>query len=100
MTTAPPFSTPTMAQILMDQGRYAEAARIYRSLLDQHPRRPDLAEALDKALALAQDQRRRLLVGLFGRWFDLMADYNRLRRLNRLGRSGSGTRGRGDTEIE
>ncbi|GAB6908042.1 conserved hypothetical protein [Desulfosarcina cetonica] len=40
------FYTPTMARLYTDQGRFAAAARIYRYLLDQHPERGDLAEAL------------------------------------------------------
>lgn len=45
------FYTVTMARVHADQGHYAEAARIYRHLLDQTPDREDLKQALDAVVA-------------------------------------------------
>jgi len=94
MSSQAPFATATMAGIFVDQGRYAEAAEIYRLLLERDPQRPDLTEALAKARTLALGQRRQALAGLFADWFHLMGQFNRLRRLNRLcrGRQTKGER--------
>lgn len=45
------FYTVTMARVYADQGHYAQAARIYRHLLDQTPDREDLKKALDAVTA-------------------------------------------------
>lgn len=40
------FQTETMADVWRKQGRYAEAIRIYATLLEKEPARSDLAEKL------------------------------------------------------
>ena len=49
------FYTVTMANVYANQGRYEEAARIYRYLLDQTPDRHDLKKALEEVSANLPD---------------------------------------------
>ena len=42
-----PFYTVTMARVYTRQGRYADAVRIYRHLLERDSRRTDLQSALE-----------------------------------------------------
>lgn len=42
------FYTATMARLLCNQGKYGEASRIYRYLLDQEPDRTDIRQALEE----------------------------------------------------
>lgn len=46
MSEDPIFQTETMADVWRKQGRYAEAIRIYATLLEKEPARSDLAEKL------------------------------------------------------
>ena len=79
------FYTVTMARVYADQGRYEEAARIYRYLLDQTPDRSDLRQALDAAESMLPDTQHRWhdISGLIERWVRLMVRQNALRRLQK-----------------
>ncbi|MCB2148498.1 MAG: tetratricopeptide repeat-containing protein [Deltaproteobacteria bacterium] len=57
------FYTVTMARVYADQGRFEEAVRIYRYLLDQTPDRSDLRQALEAATAMLPD--------IPGQWHDI-----------------------------
>lgn len=80
------FYTITMARVYADQGRYKEAARIYRYLLDQTPDRTDLREALDAVTSMLPENSGQMhdLSGLVDRWVRLIFRQNELRRLQRI----------------
>ncbi|MEE4113407.1 MAG: hypothetical protein V2I40_11380 [Desulfobacteraceae bacterium] len=77
------FYTVTMARVYADQGRYEEAARIYRYLLGQTPDRSDLREALEGVTSMLPDTPGHWhdISGLIERWVRLMVRWNALRRL-------------------
>ena len=81
------FYTVTMANVYADQGRYEEAARIYRYLLDQTPDRLDLQMALDEVAAKLPEAPRQWqdVSGLVARWVKLILASNRLGQLQRMG---------------
>ena len=83
MTRDKPFYTVTMARVYADQGRYEEAARIYRYLLDQTPDRSDLRQALEAVTSMLPDAPSdwQEVSGLIERWVRLMVRQNTLRRL-------------------
>jgi CubicO group peptidase (beta-lactamase class C family) len=80
------FYTATMAQVYVDQGRYAAAARIYRYLLERTPDRADWQQALAAVLAnmSAGTPQWEAVRPLVERWIRLMLRYNALRRLERI----------------
>jgi tetratricopeptide (TPR) repeat protein len=80
------FYTVTMARVYADQGRYEEAARIYRYLLDQAPDRADLRLALDAVLSRLPQAAGGWhdIAGLIERWVGLVLRQNALRRLKRI----------------
>jgi tetratricopeptide (TPR) repeat protein len=80
------FYTVTMARVYADQGRYEEAARIYRYLLDQTPDRSDLRQALDAVTSMlpAPPGQWRDISGLIERWVRLLVRRNALRRLQQF----------------
>ena len=77
------FYTVTMARVYADQGKYAEAARIYRYLLDQTPDRSDLRQALEAVTSMLPDTPSDWndVSELIERWVRLMIRRNALRRL-------------------
>jgi hypothetical protein len=80
------FYTATMARVLADQGRYAQAARIYRYLLDQTPDRVDLEQALNDVLsklpgAAAQWE---AVSDVIARWVRLMLRCKALRQIQHI----------------
>lgn len=77
------FYTVTMARVYADQGKYEEAARIYRYLLDQTPDRSDLRQALEAVTSELPDTpgHRHDISGLIERWVRLTVRHNALRRL-------------------
>ena len=79
------FYTVTMANVYADQGRYDEAARIYRYLLDQTPDRLDLQEALDEVSAKLPEAPRQWqdVSDLVERWVQMILTFNRLGQLQR-----------------
>ena len=79
------FFTVTMARVFADQGRYEEAARIYRYLLDQTPDRSDLRQALASVTSKLPDTPGQWsdISGLIERWVRLTVRHNALRRLQR-----------------
>ncbi|BBO66149.1 hypothetical protein DSCA_00790 [Desulfosarcina alkanivorans] len=80
------FYTMTMARVYADQGRYEEAARIYRYLLDQTPDRTDLRQALDAVSSMLPeaDGQWRDLTGLVEQWVRLILRQKALRRLQQI----------------
>jgi tetratricopeptide (TPR) repeat protein len=86
MDTDRTFYTVTMARVYADQGRYEEAARIYRYLLDQTPDRADLKQALEAVLSMLPETSGRWhdVAGLIERWVGLIFRQNELRRLKRI----------------
>jgi tetratricopeptide (TPR) repeat protein len=80
------FYTVTMARVYADQGRYEEAARIYRYLIDQTPDRADLRQSLDAVLSRMPETAGcwRDIAGLIERWVGLILRQNELRRLKRI----------------
>lgn len=80
------FYTVTMARVHANQGRYGEAARIYRYLLDQTPDRVDLKQALDTVLSMLPEVPIQWydVTGLVQRWVRLMLRQNELRRLQKI----------------
>ncbi len=85
MTEDKTFYTVTMARVYADQGKYAEAARIYRYLLDQTPDRSDLRQALAAATSMlpATPSDWNDVSDLIERWVRLMIRRNALRRLQK-----------------
>ena len=79
------FYTVTMARVYADQGRYEEAARIYRYLLDQTPDRSDLRQALGAVTSLLPDTPNDWhdVSDLIERWVRLMVRQNALRHLQK-----------------
>ena len=77
------FYTVTMARVYADQGRYEEAARIYRYLLDQTPDRSDLRQALEAVASELTDTPGHWhnISGLIERWVRLTVRHTALRRL-------------------
>ena len=80
------FYTATMARVLAGQGRYSEAARIYRHLLDASPQDPDLRAALAQVTAQAEatGSRWTAVSDRVARWVRLLLEYRRLRQLERI----------------
>lgn len=80
------FYTETMARVYADQGRHAEAAGIYRYLLDQTPERSDLKQALDAVTSMLPDTPSQWhgVSDLIERWVRLMLRQNALRRLEKI----------------
>jgi len=77
------FYTVTMARVYADQGRYEEAARIYRYLLNQTPDRADIRQALEGVRSMLPDAPGDWhdISSLIERWVRLMVRRNALRRL-------------------
>lgn len=77
------FYTVTMARVYANQGRYEEAARIYRYLLDQTPDRSDLRQALATVTSMMPEPPGQWddISGLIERWVRLMVGRKELRRL-------------------
>ena len=80
------FYTVTMARVYTDQGRYEEAARIYRYLLDQTPDRSDLRQALEAVTSMLPDTPGQWqdVSDLIERWVRLMVRQNAFRRLKKF----------------
>jgi tetratricopeptide (TPR) repeat protein len=80
------FYTATMARVYTDQGRYDEAARIYRYLLEQSPDRSDLQQALQAVLSLMPDVPVQWegVSALLERWILLILRRNALRRCQQI----------------
>jgi tetratricopeptide (TPR) repeat protein len=80
------FYTVTMARVYADQGRYEEAVRIYRYLLDQTPDRSDLRQALEVVTSLLPDTPSQWhdISDLIERWVRLMLRRNAYRRLQKI----------------
>jgi hypothetical protein len=79
--------TVTMARVYAEQGLWKKAAEVYRFLLEQEPQREDLAAELAKVesyLRTGVDERLEGLVSLLQNWFDLIFQYNRMKRLRKL----------------
>jgi tetratricopeptide (TPR) repeat protein len=85
MTGDKTFYTVTMARVYADQGKYAEAAKIYRYLLDQTPDRSDLRQALEAVTSMLPDTPSDWhdVSDLIERWVRLMIRRNSLRRLQK-----------------
>ena len=75
--------TETMAKIYADQGLYADAAKVYRRILEDAPHRTDIREALD-TISQQQSAKRANLAPLFDQWFQLMFSYNHLKQMKSL----------------
>ena len=75
------FYTATMARVLSNQGKYAEAARIYHHLLEQTPDDADLRKALDTLAPLVADEPSRWneVATLVEQWVRLMLGQKVLR---------------------
>jgi tetratricopeptide (TPR) repeat protein len=75
----------TMARVYADQGKYAEAAKIYRYLLDQTPDRSDLRQALAAVTSMLPDTPSDWhdVSDLIERWVRLMIRRNSLRHLQK-----------------
>ena len=79
------FYTVTMAKVYADQGRFDEAAGIYRYLLDQTPDRTDLQKALAEVSANLPEVPRQWqdVSPLVERWVTMILSRNRLEQLQR-----------------
>jgi predicted Zn-dependent protease len=81
-----PFYTVTMARLHARQGRYADAVRIYRHLLERAPQRSDLQAALEAAVsrmgetAVSWHEHSRLIE----RWVRLLLRQNAVRHMRNL----------------
>ena len=87
MPTEPEFYTQTMAKVYAEQGHYAEAAKIYRHLLEKDPGQPELKEALaeiDMILSQTPSESSQRLVPLFQEWIDLVFKYRNLQKLKQF----------------
>lgn len=80
------FYTATMARVLAGQGRFEDAARIYRHLLAKSPGDPDLETALSRvsAQAAATGPHQDTVSALVGRWVRLMLRQRMLGQLERM----------------
>ena len=85
MTADKTFYTVTMARVFADQGKYEEAARIYRYLLDQSPDRLDIRQALEAVTSMLPDTSSdwHAVSSLIQRWVRLIIRQNEIRRLQR-----------------
>lgn len=79
------FYTATMARLLTNQGRYADAIRIYCYLLERSPERTDLRNALEAVTSkLAAESGQWLGVSRsIEKWVRLMLRRNAILRLRR-----------------
>ena len=87
MSDDPLFMTLTMAQIQENQGRWAEAAKIYRHLLQQDPRNTTLQAGLQRArlqLAESSPSAPENLVQLLDQWLELLSLHRQTRDLRRV----------------
>ena len=83
MTRPQRLLTATMAKLYADQGYLRKAAGIYRHLVDQHPDRNDLGEALAAVEAQIERQEtpsRKELRLLIREWIVLQKEYDRRNR--------------------
>ncbi len=89
MTGDKTFFTATMADLLSKQGRYEEAARIYRYLLEQDPRRTDLSSCLDDVVAKLSENERNWedITGTIEEWVRLIIAQRMLGCISRLGQT-------------
>jgi hypothetical protein len=81
------FMTQTMARIQEDQGCWADAAEIYRHLLNQDPQNPELRAGLRRAkshLAARDETGEKKLAQVFEQWLDLLLLQRRALGLKRL----------------
>lgn len=78
------FYTSTMAKVYENQGRFEEAVRIYRYLLNREPNRKDLSDALDKLEKKRSANNWEGLVHLFIQWIDLLLTSNEMKKLKLL----------------
>jgi tetratricopeptide (TPR) repeat protein len=80
------FFTMTMARVYADQGKYEEAVRIYRYLLDQTPDRSDLRQALEEATSMLPDipSQWHDISDLIEQWVRLMFRHNTYLRLKKI----------------
>lgn len=81
------FYTATMARVLAGQGRHAEAARIYRHLLEISPDDPELAAALAQASARAGEAAPSWsrAAAAVEKWVQLLMTQQALDRFRRIG---------------
>lgn len=86
MTEDEVFYTQTMAKVYENQGKYEQAVKIYRYLIDREPNRSDLADALYKLEKRNLSTNRKELVHLFDQWINLLIASNGLKRLVKLQR--------------
>ena len=78
------FYTKTMAKVYHDQGKFEEAARIYRYLLKREPDRQDLIDALSDLEKKRFENNLERLINLFSKWVDLLLKSDGLQKLKKL----------------
>ncbi len=80
------FFTVTMAKLLNSQGRYEEASRIYRHLLDQDPDQVDIRQALEAAVDMIPVVHRQWesISGMIEKWVRLILKQRELRCLQQI----------------
>ena len=85
-----PFYTVTMARLHARQGRYADAVRIYRHLLERAPHRTDLQAALEASLQAAASRTGETAVPwreharLIDQWVRLLLRQDAVRRMRNI----------------
>jgi RNA polymerase-interacting CarD/CdnL/TRCF family regulator len=87
MTGRTIFFTQTMARVHVKQGNLDQAAEIYRYLIEKEPERDDLIRevaAIERQMLESAPDR---LVKLFEEWFELIFQYNRIRKLRMFEKS-------------
>lgn len=78
------FYTITMAKVCADQGKYFQALKIYRYLLEKEPDNRVIAEAVVEAQKVYYENSSKILVDLFSRWFKLIIQHNNMDKLKNL----------------
>ena len=79
--------TETMAKVYAEQGHWAKAVEIYRSLVADEPERQDYADALanaEKRMQEASEKNSKELVPLFREWIQLVLQYEKLQKLRKM----------------
>ena len=79
--------TETMAKVYAEQGHWAKAVEIYRSLVASEPERRDYANALanaEKRMSEVSQNISEELVPLFREWIQLVLQYEKLQKLRKM----------------
>ncbi len=78
------FYTITMAKVCADQGKYSEALKIYRYLLEKEPDNRVIAESIIETQKVYYENSSKILIDLFSQWFKLIIQQGNLEKLKKF----------------